>query len=151
MTAPATTYKTITMIGDQETTVTVMATTTAPAPSSMTTIDNTTPDPSTTVETTTTAPSPLPSTWQDRTTITEPGLSITTKMMAPSSKATNTYTNKNTMTSVGTTRETGLSLEPGGLTRDPSHSDNSSLSSGPSVSDREIERLMREIESIKNG
>ena len=40
-------------------------------------------------------------------------------------------------------------LYTGGVTQDPSHSDNSFLSSGPSVSHREMERGMREIDLIK--
>ena len=52
MTAPAPTYKIITTIGDQETTITVIDMTTAPAYSSKATIDNTGTEPSTTAETT---------------------------------------------------------------------------------------------------
>ena len=55
-----------------------------------------------------------------------------------SSKATNTYTNTQTMTSMGTAKETCFLLDPGGVTQYPSHSGNSALSSGTSVSDRDI-------------
>ena len=61
-----------------------------------------------------------------------------TTAQAPSSKAANTDTNIDTMPSIGTAKETGLLLDPGEVTQDPSHSDNSSLSPVPSVSYREI-------------
>ena len=50
---------------------------------------------------------------------------------------------------MGTDKETGLLLEPGGVTNDANNSDNIYLSSGPSVSDIEIYRVMRDIESIE--
>ena len=68
---------------------------------------------------------------EETTTITEPGLLMTTNTTdpAPSYKAKNTYTNTYTMLSIGKAKETGLLLYPGGVTQGPSHSDNSYLSS----------------------
>ena len=87
------------------------------------------PEPSTTAETTATALVPLSHTGEDKTTITDPGLLITTKTMASvlSSKATNTDTNTDTMPPIGAAKETVLSMDPGGVIQDPIHSDNSSL------------------------
>ena len=150
-TAPAPTAKMITEIEYQDTTVIVMAMTTAPEYLSMTTIENTVPEPSTTSETTMTEPAPSSSAGEDTINIIETGFTMKTKTVAPalSSKSANTYTNTYTVTSIGTAKETGLSLEPGGVTQDPIHSDNSSLSSGTLVSDIEIERVMQEIELIE--
>ena len=150
-TALESTSKRRTMIGYQETNVTVMAMMTSPMTFSTTTIENTVPEPSTTEETTTTAPAPSSSTGEEKTTITEPELLMTIKMPAPASlsKATNTDTNTDTMPSIGTAKEIGLLLDPGKVTQDPSHSENISLSPGPHVSYREIERFIKEIESIE--
>ena len=70
-----------------------------------------------------------------------------TKTTAPSlsSKDINIYI----IPSIGTAKETCLFLEPGGVTQYPIHSDKSSISSGPSVSGREIEWEMKEIYSIE--
>ena len=82
--APVPTFKTITMIGYHDTTVKIIATTTVlvPLSTTMTTIDNTVPEPSTITETNKTVPSPLLSAGQDTTTIIEPGLEMTTKTTA---------------------------------------------------------------------
>ena len=105
---------------------------------SETTIKNTAPEPSTTAETTTAAPAPLSSYWEDTTNITGPELLMMAKtaVLELSYKATNKATNTDTMPSIGTSKEKGLYLEPGGVTQDPSHYYNSSLSSGPSLSYR---------------
>ena len=65
---------------------------------------------------------------------------MTTNMMTPVSNNTNTDTNTYKIPSIGTDKETGVLLDPGGATKDPSHSDTSYLSSGPSVSDKKVER-----------
>ena len=94
-TFPAPTDKTINVIGDQETTVTVMAMMPTPEPLSTTIIKNTAPEPSTAAETTMTVLAPLSSDGEETTTITDPGFSMTAKRTAPeqSSKATNIDTN----------------------------------------------------------
>ena len=107
------------------------------------------PEPSMMAETTTITTAYSSYAREETTTITETGLLMTVKTMATASKAINTYTNTDTMPSIGTYKETGLFLDPVGVTQDPIDSDNSFLSSGPSVSDREIEQVMREIGSIE--
>ena len=115
-TAPAPKDKTINKIRFQETTVTVMDTTMAPAPSSTTTTNNKTPEASTMIENTKTVPSPSSYTGQKTTTMTEPGLLMTTNMMVPAPlyKATNIYTNIYIMPSIGTAKEKGLLMESEG-------------------------------------
>ena len=121
-----------------------MAATKSPTPLSMRMTENTVLELSTTAENTTTSPATSSSAGEETITITYPGLLMTTnkKALALLSKATNTYTNIYTMPSIGTSEETGLSLEPGGVTQDPSHSEKSSLLSDSLVSDREIDRVM---------
>ena len=111
--------------------------TTAPVPLSKTTIESMAPGPSTTEETTTTAPAPSSYSGEETTNITEPELLMTTKTMVLVIlyKDTNKDTNIYAIPSIGTAKETGLLLGPGGVTHDTSHPDNSSLSSSKSVSD----------------
>ena len=79
--------------------MTVMAMMPTPEPLSTTIIKNTAPEPSTAAETTMTVLAPLSSDGEETTTITEPGLFMTTKTTAPelSSKDSNTDTNTDTM------------------------------------------------------
>ena len=61
-------------------------------------------------------PSPSSSGGEEKNIIIETGFLMKTKTtaQAPSSKAANTDTNIDTMPSIGTAKEKGLSLEPGG-------------------------------------
>ena len=85
--APVPTYKTMATIGEQHTTVTVIATMIALAPLPTTMINNMAPDPLTTTETI--IPAPSSSAEEDTTTIIEPGLLMNYK---DNNTDTNTYT-----------------------------------------------------------
>ena len=69
---------------------------------------------------------------------------MATKITAPgpSSKDNNINSNTYTIPSMWKSKETGLSLDPGGVTQDTSNSDNSYLSSYSSVSYIEIDKVM---------